>query len=385
MKRAVILATARSPYNDYFFREIGKSVNLDVFEWKRMRGTHPWRLGDPGFRCFYVWKNLHRAIASLWRADAVLIVGWDSLLYLLFSVLFCPWRRVVLWTDTPDPVPRGIVHAVLRGLVLKYVSARFSEVWGTGQPGCEALRQMRIPEDKIVSCPFFLDPADRPGAEGPEGGVKFPPRVPGDMVGIYVGQLKASKGCNVAIKALTRVPDHVKLWIVGDGPERTVLEAQVKAARLEHRVTFFGWLQPSEVAQAMNLADLMIHPALVDPFPTVVLDVMNRGKAIIGTVTSGSVSDRVIDGWNGYKLAPNDAMAIADRLLSLGSDPEKVQRLGRNARLMAQAFPVAYGIEKISRVLRDERNTPWAEEKRALRIRYWNMVDTETASREQSA
>lgn len=52
--------------------------------------------------------------------------------------------------------------------------------------------------------------------------------------------LKKIKGLDVLIKALNRLPENYKLYIVGDGPERASLESEVNSLGLTNRVKFAG-------------------------------------------------------------------------------------------------------------------------------------------------
>ncbi len=347
---------------------------LEVFERKRMNVTHPWQLVAPKFKCYYVYSNLLKAVRSLYKADLVLVVGWDSLIYLLLSLLMSPFKRMVLWTDTPDPVPRGIVHALTRGLIIKYVSFRYDELWGTGEPGCVALKLLGVSRSKIISCPFYLDPDYVKNEPERSRALRMANGGEGSLISICVGQLKESKGVAVAIEALVRAPKIVKLWIVGDGPERESLELLVRQFGLGDRVIFMGWLQPEEVALAINAADVLVHPALADPFPTVVLDAMVRGKPVIGTMESGSVRDRIIDGWNGYKIAANDAFALADRLAQFSNDSKIREEMGANSLAMAEFYSVSYGLEKISNIINRKPNIPWFKEEEMIKQKYKSFV-----------
>jgi len=164
---------------------------------------------------------------------------------------------------------------------------------------------------------------------------------------LCAGRLLPSKHYDDAIRALAISGDGLVLWIMGDGAERGRLVELAEELGVNARVHFFGWVQPDEVGVAMDACDIFLHPAVLDPFPTVVLDAMARGKPIIGNLTSGSVADRVIDGWNGYVVPFGDYSAIADRLERFHSCPDRLIEFGARAREKAAGHPVADGIRLI--------------------------------------
>jgi len=164
---------------------------------------------------------------------------------------------------------------------------------------------------------------------------------------LCAGQLIPSKRYDDAIRAMSLSTSDTVLWIAGDGPQMKHLAELTRSLKLDERVKFLGWLQPEEIALAMDACDIFLHPAELDPFPTVVLDAMSRGKPVIGNLTSGSIADRVRDGWNGYIVPLGDSAAIADRINQFAIDRKQIAEFGSKARATALAHPVLDGVAMI--------------------------------------
>jgi len=156
----------------------------------------------------------------------------------------------------------------------------------------------------------------------------IPPRREGEVRLLFVGRLAPVKGLRVLFKALAEVvPDlpHLHMVVVGDGPDRALLEAAAKP--LGDAVTFTGYLSQAEVAQVMQGTDVLVLPSFAEGVPVVLMEALASARPVIATQVAG-VSELVEDGTTGFLVPPGDATALADRIRRLASDPELRARLG---------------------------------------------------------
>lgn len=77
---------------------------------------------------------------------------------------------------------------------------------------------------------------------------------------IFVGRLVAVKGGIDAISVAAAIPQG-SLDIVGEGPQRPLLEQHAASLGMEKRVTFHGWKSTGEVARLMSGAMCMLVPS----------------------------------------------------------------------------------------------------------------------------
>lgn len=75
---------------------------------------------------------------------------------------------------------------------------------------------------------------------------------------IYQGDLNEGRGLEMAIKAMDNLPNW-KLWIVGDGYHRMVLESIVNQLQFNERVVFWGKKTPVELKDLTNKAKFGIN------------------------------------------------------------------------------------------------------------------------------
>ena len=352
-RRLLWLGVARSPYNDYLFGALAERYALAVVYQKKSVSTHPWQLGSARYPVLHVREDRSAVLREIQRADAVVMSGWNDPAYLALLPLLR--RPRAFWTDTPAMhVQRGALHSLARDVLVRTVFARFDEVWSTGRPGRETLERMGCPPEKARELPFFLD-LGRLGAvdaskrewverfrrqHAEEGAVVF----------LGAGQLASKKRYHDAIDALAEI-EGATLWLCGVGPQIDELRARASARGVANRVVFHGWLQPDAMELAYLAADVFVHPAAYDPFPTVVLDAMTWAKPVIGSDVSGSVIDRVTDGVEGFVVREGDVAAIARAMRFFLDDRASIASMGLAARAKAERYPVTLAFERVDGLL----------------------------------
>jgi glycosyltransferase involved in cell wall biosynthesis len=348
-KNITWFAVARSPYNDFLFGQLSKTYNLSVFYWKNKLETHPWKFHDCNHRCKDTKEKFWENVKIGNESDLVIITGYDTIFHLMMLLLIKKNIRKVFWTDTINVRKRSSLSKFIRNALLAIYKAKISRFWATGNPGVNSLVELGIPIEKCRSFPFFMDNdgIDKSVLNTDVLSVKKHQDAANKIVFVSVGQLKSSKNHKIIIEAATKVSDKAQFWIIGDGPEMVKLREMAKDLKVENKVKFFGWLQQDTLQELLNSSDVFLHPAVTDPFPTVVLDAMARGKPILGTNTSGSVVDRVIHGNNGFIITPNNLSELVDHINIFLNNPKLCIQLGKNAKNTASNYDMHYALKII--------------------------------------
>ena len=98
-----------------------------------------------------------------------------------------------------------------------------------------------------------------------------------DLVLLYVGKLYPGKRVEDVFKAMQRLAEaRIKLLIIGDGEQRAQLEMNAKAAKLP--VQFCGFINIDELPQYYCAADVLVHPAELEQFGMVVLEIVFKSQ-----------------------------------------------------------------------------------------------------------
>ena len=125
--------------------------------------------------------------------------------------------------------------------------------------------------------------------------------------------------------------DQSYLIIVGDGEQRTKLEAQAAELKLDG-VRFAGFRNQSELPRFFQLADVFVLPSRHEPWGLIVNEAMACGCAVIVSSDVGSHSDLVTDGVEGYIFPVGDIAALTDALRRVFDSRDTAARMGEKAR-----------------------------------------------------
>lgn len=138
-----------------------------------------------------------------------------------------------------------------------------------------------------------------------------------------------------ALPALLQREPRSLLLIVGDGEERSNLEALVRRLGVRAAVRFEGAVPQEAVAGYMRAADVFLAVADLSNVGNPLLEAMACGMAVV-TVDAGDTRDLVRDGETGRLLPAGDPAVIAAAVAELAADPALRSRLAAGARAYAE-------------------------------------------------
>jgi glycosyltransferase involved in cell wall biosynthesis len=356
VKRVAWFSVARTPYNDFLFETLSRRVDLTVVYTLKQIDTHPWEFAHAGVRTLYADEDFARCIALARRADGIVLSGWRDPRYLLLMALLPRRTPKAFWTDTPRSGAERTLRDAGRRVLIRTVFRQFDQVWSTGKVGCEEVMSLGCAPEKVRSLPFFYDLTrfEKVTAARRSEAARFRDEhaARDAVVFLGAGQLAKKKRYGDAIRALSRVESRAAvLWLCGAGPEEEALRRLAAECGVADRVLFAGWLQPDRLELAFLAADVFVHPAALDPFPTVVLDAMTWGRPVIGTDVSGSVVDRVVSGENGFVIAEGDVEALSRHMAFFVRDREALADFQRHARETACRYPVDIAVDRLAELM----------------------------------
>lgn len=157
---------------------------------------------------------------------------------------------------------------------------------------------------------------------------------------LAVGRLVEKKGFPHLLRACRLLLDRGRAFrcvIIGEGPERAQLEAQVRSLGLDDVVTLPGACTQEELVDDYHRATLVALPCRVlrngdrDGIPNVLVEAMAAGLPVVSTAVSG-IPELIESGENGLLVPEGDDAALAAAIELLLQDGALRARLARNAR-----------------------------------------------------
>jgi glycosyltransferase involved in cell wall biosynthesis len=300
----------------------------------------PWStrvLGKTGARLFcFLWVSITR------RAD---IVGGFHLLCNGLAALAisgivrarCVYFSVGGWAEilgggsfsgTPLFGATGVNDRRLEGMLLNAIS-RFDLTITMGTKAKRFFQESGVERIQVV--PGGIDAATFSRGESAP-----------DIDIILVARFDPIKRIDVFLQAMqliVRAYPQLNAVVVGDGPLRPQLEALRKSLDIERQVQFAGFHH--DVSRWLRRARIFALTSDSEGLPLAAMEATLIGLPVVAS-NVGDMSDLVIDGKNGYLVAPRDAATFAARILDLLREPTKLKscsqaaaRVGRNFRLEA--------------------------------------------------
>lgn len=166
------------------------------------------------------------------------------------------------------------------------------------------------------------------------GGLRRRLRIEDTFTVGFLGRLCPEKGVDTLIKAISLLPVRCSLVLVGDGPERTRLQAIVQSLGLEERVRWVPWVASDEVSEYLNAFDVLVLPSRTwwnwkEQFGRVLIEAMACETCVIGS-DSGEIPSVIGDA--GLTFHEGDETELAKHIGRLSDDPcfrETMARRGR--------------------------------------------------------
>ncbi len=148
-----------------------------------------------------------------------------------------------------------------------------------------------------------------------------------DFAILFVASDFKIKGLEYAIRVLQELPEAVKgraiLIVVGTGRPDSFKEL-AKQMGVERNLRFVG--RAMRIRDCYIAADLLLHPALYEPFANVCLEALACGLPVLTTRTNGS-SELIEEGRNGFTVPTAEACAMmAEKLANFAGSSESAKR-----------------------------------------------------------
>jgi glycosyltransferase involved in cell wall biosynthesis len=162
----------------------------------------------------------------------------------------------------------------------------------------------------------------------------------GRKVLLTVGRLIERKG---VVHFLTEIMprllaqrDDICYLIVGEGPQRDLIETRIASLHLGDHVALLGRVDDDTLRASYSIADLFVMPNIpvqndIEGFGLVALEAAAAGRYVVASRLDG-IPEAIVPGQNGTLLDPLDSDAFVTTILDLLEDDKRREELGRKAR-----------------------------------------------------
>lgn len=154
-------------------------------------------------------------------------------------------------------------------------------------------------------------------------------RVPGRKILLNVGRLVGYKGQHDAIRAMREL--DAELWLAGDGPLRTELQALAAECGVADKVQFWGEVSDADLPALLHACDVFVFPSVTtnEAFGLVLVEAMACRKPLVACDLKSGVPFVCAHGSNGLICQPRDPSGLAAMVQKILQNPDLASRLGQ--------------------------------------------------------
>ena len=153
---------------------------------------------------------------------------------------------------------------------------------------------------------------------------------------VHVSNLRKVKRVRDVVEIFHLIQKKVdaSLLVIGDGPERSIMQKHCKSLQIDHKVKFLG--NTGAIEEILYASDLMLMPSESESFGLAALEAMASYTPVISTRTGG-IPELIVDGRAGFICEIGNIEEMAQKALHILS-PRHLSQFKETAYKQAQKF-----------------------------------------------
>jgi len=320
-----------------------ESINKHVFDTEVMDG-YPW-VYVPNYS---PTPNLNKAFGLINLGIVKLVPQFDCCIvyghnfvtfWLAIAVAKLTGKPLLLSTDATyleSPTGKNTWKVKLKRILLPFLYKHIAD--GVLVPSTASKRflsSLGVDENRIFVTLYTVDndAIAKTAQQTDRNQVRAEWQIPMDAVVIvFCAKFISRKRPEDLIKAfaLADVPNSY-LVLVGDGPLKDSLKAEVEKLGIVDRVKFLGFVKYSRLPEVYASSNLLVHPADWEPYGLPVNEAMVCGIPAVVSDRVGAGYDLVQEGITGFTYPSGNVEALASILRTTLNDRDKLNQMGKAA------------------------------------------------------
>jgi glycosyltransferase involved in cell wall biosynthesis len=209
--------------------------------------------------------------------------------------------------------------------VSRWVHRNATHVTAVSEKVADTVVELGVPRERITVIPNGVDVARFERVPDVPRGAGEPTRIGS------VGCLAARKDYGTLLDALALLRKEgleFTTTLVGDGPDRAMLEAKAASLGLDGRVRFLG--ERPDVEPLLMAMDVFVLSSREEGIPNALLEAMAAGRPAVATAVGGT-PEVMEDGRTGWLVPARSPAALAAALGDALRHPDEARRRGEAA------------------------------------------------------
>lgn len=317
-----------APYRDQTIADINNAGehSIHIYSIDLKANTHPeWEYVNQSSCIHFFEKHIQIPILGTWNSDIkkILQKHKDSDFYILSgyrpaTLCYAVFKAILARKPFIYSTDKKEFGTVLGDKIARYISSKASAVWVPGEASRNYLQSIGIDGNKIFAGCYINSRKElirritanshRRNLLREQLGFEE-----SDTVFLFVGKLIPRRNIENLLNAFRKISEtrHIKLLIIGDGPQLYLLEAFNSPNIVNIKQCPFN-----DLYQYYMCADAYVHPGN-EPYSLAAVDASVAGLPVVATEGVGASADTIKNGKNGFIIPENDSDALANAMLKI--------------------------------------------------------------------
>jgi len=157
-----------------------------------------------------------------------------------------------------------------------------------------------------------------------------------EFIVTMVAGFRPQKDQDTLIQAIALLPDSFKLWLVGDGERRSIIESLIAELDMQSRVKLLGIR--TDIPEILEKSDICVLSSHWEGFGLAAVEAMAAGRPIIASDVDGL---REIVVGHGVLFTEGDAEELASSIRQLCENPIQYKKVATQCQQQAQNFDIS--------------------------------------------
>lgn len=158
---------------------------------------------------------------------------------------------------------------------------------------------------------------------------------------ITIGKLAKEKGYVDLVEIFKYVslkyPDW-KLNIIGDGPQKELIEEQIAKYKLENNVILHGFRDKKYIKKMFEKSSIYVMSSSSEGFGIVLLEAFSYGIPCVAFDSALGAKELISNNWDGYLISNLDKEKMTKKIIDLIKNENRRIVMGNNARKKSLRF-----------------------------------------------
>jgi glycosyltransferase involved in cell wall biosynthesis len=258
---------------------------------------------------------------ELWKADAVLVYGWNFKSHLNCIRYFKGKLPVYFRGDSTMLDEKKSLKSILRRIFLKWVYSHIDHAFYVGQSNFEYYKKLGLKNNQLIFAPHAIDNSrfiSNEKSKKQASEIRQTLKInESDFVFLFAGKLEPKKNPELLLESFIAASfeKNIHLVFVGNGE----LEEHLKSKSNSTNIHFLNFQNQSSMPGVYELANTFILPSAGpgESWGLAVNEAMANGKSIIVSDKCGCAKNLVFEHLNGFFFQSQNANELTEKLIEM--------------------------------------------------------------------